>query len=468
MTGVRTGEAGERQANRRIEVLIAVALLLFTAPIIQVWSAQPASRYLFAVAVWDDHSLELDRYEYALGIDRAVVDGHIVSDKAPYQPLLSVPFYALYRLVGGQPVPTEIPEDPAFGLWWVSLWSSTVPAIALALLMRRLVQRVHPAYATRVALALAIGTVLLPFSSLLFGHMLAALGVFGGWYLLRDGDRTNGALVGAGALMAAAVGTEFTMIVAVAAVMVASIAVYRWRLIATCIGGLLGALPLLAYNALVFGSPFRVAYQGYLPNFQGEGALGVYNLRVPVPLEVARALIGDRGLLFLTPVMVLAIIGAVLAIRKHRSTSRDAWLALVLLVIFVVLTTGIDGIGGDTPGPRYLIPIIPFFALPLAEAWQRFPKACSITARIGGFFMVLASVTDPVLPGNAVNAPRLWIEMAARGAFGKSWPGLVLPSWSVLLFVAAGVAVLVKVLALDEGLRRPSRRAARPAPTADG
>jgi hypothetical protein len=58
--------------------------------------------------------------------------------------------------------------------------------------------------------------------------------------------------------------------------------------------------------------------------------------------------------------------------------------------------------------------------------------------------------------------------MAARGAFGPSWPGLVLPSWTVLLFVAAGIAVLVKVLALDEDLRRDAKRVARAATDAEG
>ena len=55
-------------------------------------------------AIWDDGTLVLDRYEAQLSVDRAVRDGHLYSDKAPGQPLLAVPFYAMYRGVGGEPV----------------------------------------------------------------------------------------------------------------------------------------------------------------------------------------------------------------------------------------------------------------------------------------------------------------------------------------------------------------------------
>src|SRR5206468_713422 len=98
--------------------------------------------------------------------------------KAPYQPLAAVPAYALYRALGGEGFPAQplqTGHETDVGLWFVTFWSATVPLAILIVMFRRHVARFHPDVAVKVALAMVFGTVLLPFGSLLFGHMLAAL-----------------------------------------------------------------------------------------------------------------------------------------------------------------------------------------------------------------------------------------------------------------------------------------------------
>ena len=80
--------------------------------------------------------------------------------------------------------------------WWRS-GRRPCPPSRSAILVRRVVERSHPDVATFVALALAFGTVLLPFSAWLFGHTLGALTVMGAWALLRPpATSTRAVLVG--------------------------------------------------------------------------------------------------------------------------------------------------------------------------------------------------------------------------------------------------------------------------------
>jgi len=204
----------------RKDVLLALGILLLAGPLMQEWFAQTAPRYTLTVAVVEDGSLELDPYQATLGLDQARYRGHTYSDKAPYQPLLAAPLLGVYLVAGGDAFPIPVGEEGAYfelhdvnhrGLWWVTLWSSTVPAMVLAIIIRRTVATVYPRQATVVAIALMVGTLLLPFASLLFGHVMAAMWVAAAWALLRGSELSARAAVGAGLCLGAAIGTEYTL-----------------------------------------------------------------------------------------------------------------------------------------------------------------------------------------------------------------------------------------------------------------
>ncbi len=461
---------GRRRRRWRTDILLALAVLAMAVPFLRDWSTQPASRYLYTVAVYEDHSFRLDPYARSLGLDYAVIDGHHYSDKAPYQPMAAVPAYALYRFLGGQAFPVDragvdVDTDADIGLWLVTVWSAAIPAALLMVLLHRHVARVYPDLAVKVPLALVFGTVLLPFSSLLFGHLLAALAGFAAWFLVRRPRPSAFALVAAGALLGAGIGVEYTQVVVAAVIGIAAIALLRARAGWVALGGLIGSIPLLVVNAATFGGPFKTAYQGYLPNFQGTGAFGVYNLVAPVPLEFGLALIGDRGLFSLTPVMILAVAGAAIAIRGRTPARIDAIVALVLLGLFLLVSTGIDGYGGDSPGPRYLVPVLAFFALPLAEAWRRWAALTAAMAIWSAFWMVLATITDPLYhrPGLA---PLNWLGDLVRGDTARSMPMELVGRVGVVVPVVLALGCAIVALRTDPGSPPGGRSAAVTADTA--
>lgn len=443
---------------------MALAILLLAGPVLDSWTAQPAPRYLLTVAVVDHGTLTLDVNAQRLGPDQAEFGGHVYSDKAPYQPLLAVPAYLAARAVGADAFTTPADGDQNLGdfhwaRWWVTLWSATAPAIVLCLLLRGLIAQVHPDVATPAALALSLGTLLLPFASALFGHVLAAAFLAGAWVLARGSAPTARRMLASGLLLGAAVGTEYPTVIPGAAIALAVLLAAGWAATAWLgLGAAAGVVPLLVYNWAAFGSPFETAYQGNLPNFQGSGAFGVYNLVGPQADELRKAMIGDRGLLTLTPICALALVGAVYAIARRTPTRRDAVMGLVVLAATWIMSAGIDGYGGSSPGPRYLIPALPFLAVPLAEAWRRVPRLCGAAAVVGLVPMLAATMTAPLVDTDYTRSARYWLDRVVRGELSVSVPGELLGTWALYLVVAGGLACAAMALVMDHraGRRSPS------------
>ncbi len=95
-------EAARRPSNATL-VALFILVVLALAPFMHPFGGQQASRYALTAAVWDHGTLEVTEYASLLFRDGAARDGAFYSDKAPGQPLLAVPFYGIYRLVGGDP-----------------------------------------------------------------------------------------------------------------------------------------------------------------------------------------------------------------------------------------------------------------------------------------------------------------------------------------------------------------------------
>src|SRR5690606_9543976 len=131
-------------------------------------------------ALVEHRSLQLDAYRDTLLVDRVELGGHVYSDKAPLQAFAAAPVYAAGRALGFESASVNRPRQN-LGLWWLTLWCSTIPGAALVVLMHRSARRVAPSGATLATVGMAFGTLLLPFSGELYGHVLSALLVYGSW-----------------------------------------------------------------------------------------------------------------------------------------------------------------------------------------------------------------------------------------------------------------------------------------------
>jgi hypothetical protein len=324
----------------------------------------------------------------------------------------------------------------------LSLWSVLLPAALLLVLVAATAERIEPGLGTLTAATLGLATLVLPFTGLFFAHVLSALLGFAAFALLwreRDGPPRLALLAAAGLLAGLAVTTEYPLALAGAVLGLYAIARPQplRRGLAYAAGVAVGVLPLLAYDWWAFGSPTHVSY-GDAAGAHAAHPPAFFGVTAPRPRVALELLLSSRGLLVLGPVIALGAAGAVLLYRRGRRA--EALVVGAVAVAFVLYDSGFWGpFGGWGPGPRYLIPMLPFLAVPLALAWRRWPLTTGALAAVSAGIMLAATATDPLLPDGA--DPARWWHLLVHGDFTRT---IALGIAPFVLLVAAAVVLVAR------------------------
>jgi hypothetical protein len=382
-------------ARKRIGLTAILSLVVAYAVVAQGAGWNQNAHYAL-VRAFADHTTIIDRTRYETGKfyptgDISYYRGHIYSNKAPGLAFASLPPYLVLKAVGkAKPVP-----DPTSRLWFLGLWTVVLPAGVLLLLTRRIGNEFETGFGTAAALTLGLATLVLPFSTLFFSHVLSATLGFTAFTLLWYERRSSGdlwCLAAAGALVGYGIATEFSC--AITAAVLGLYALARPRAVrraAAYIGGaLVGIAPLLAYNQWSVGSPFRLAYSN---SVLGPGQ--TYEFASPSFRQAVELLFGPVGLLRTTPVVALGAVGAVILYR--RGGRAEAAVISGVVLAFLIFNAAFGGaVGGSSPGPRYMIPTLPFLAAPLALVYRRFPVTTLLLAAASFIEMAAVTITHPV------------------------------------------------------------------------
>lgn len=398
------------------------------------------------IRAMSDGTPTIDRTRYETGAwyftgDISDYRGHVYSNKAPGFAFATFPAYQVMKAAGkAKPV-----QYPTGQLWFLSLWSVVLPACILLLLVRKIGDELEPGFGTAAAVTLGLATLILPFSTLFFSHLFSAMLGFAAfailWYERQGPPRL--AWVGAAGLLAGyAITTEFPN--AITAGVVGCYALARSgalrRGLAYGGGAILGLVPLLLYNQWAFGSPAHLSYQSTV----GFGPTGTLFLTTPSFRRAVEVLFAPVGLLRMTPIVVLGAVGTVLLYR--RGQRLEALLIGGIALAYLIFESSYKfPFGGSSPGPRQLIPILPFLALPLATAYRRLPVTTLALAIPSAVVMVAVTVTHPV---EYWEGYARWFHQVGEGNFsatilslfgGVSLDQLKLPSsthwYSLLLFL---------------------------------
>lgn len=417
--------------------VLALCLLwvVTVGPIVSDLSAQPAPRVALTGALVDDHDIKIDGYK--LGVDSTERDGHVYSDKALGQELLAVPVYVAARMAGAEPARVARAEAN-LTLWWVTLWSAGLPALAVICMVAVAGHRRGTPVPTPALATLAFGTMLLPFSANLYGHVLGGALGFAAWLVLDQAPPrwSRGAI--AGGLASVAVVVEYQLAI-VGVVLAAALLVRRhWTSLAGyLVAGLPSAVLVAVYHAAAFGSPFA---SGYGDKQEHEGA-SLLVTGLPRPTTMAAMLFGSRGLLIFTPVVAVGVVGLVL--RWRRTRDEAAMVALAVVAGFVLLQAGWQNPwGGDGPGPRYVIPMLPFLGLGLGWAWPRTPALVRRwVAGVSVVSMVSATVTYHLLSEGQLVLVGHIQTLATEGPNPTVWSIALGPlGWVIYALSVAGAA----------------------------
>ena len=416
--------------------------------------------------------------------DKAWVDGHFYSVKSPGMAALSTPLYKAIEAVGGDKlaraavdnaeqtahpkwtpdsvVPLEnygynverglrvqrIVEESTPIVWALTLLAAVFPAILLLLAVRWAADRFVPGYGTAAAITLGLATVVMTFASEFFSHVISAGFAFAAFCLLmreRDREPSLGLVAGAGLLAGLAVTFEFqTGLVGIVLFGYALSRRTDWlrRAAVYGAGAVAGSLPMLGFNYWAFGDPLKLAYGDAVafPGVSGHAVLGLnshgfFGITSPRFDSALSLLLAGRGLLVLTPIIVMAIVGTFMMRKNHRAEANTI---LAVAAVYFIYNSGYWlPFGGGTPGPRFLIPALPFVAIGLAYAYKRLPALTLGLAIPSALMMLVGTLTYPLLGKQGVGTWADWLvqgrlEHTVLTAFG------VTNAWlAVAPFVAA-------------------------------
>jgi hypothetical protein len=442
-----------------------------------------------------DGQAQIDSWHWETN-DKAWVDGHFYSVKSPGVAALTTPFYKAIDALGGEKlaraavtnerrtahpkwhpdsvVPLEnMGYDVQRGLrvqsrvegetpivWALTLIAAVIPGVLLLLGVRWAADRFVPGYGTAAAITLGVATIVMTFAAEFFSHVIAAGLAFAAFCVLmkeRDGPARPRMVFVAGLLAGLAVTFEFqTGLVGIVLIFYA-LARRSERLpraLAYVAGSVAGALPMLAFNAWAFGNPVKLAYSHAVtfPGQSGHDVLGLnshgfFGITAPRLDSAMDLLFAGRGLLVLTPIVVMSVVGVVL--MRRRGHRPEANVILAIAAIYFIYNSGYWlPFGGGTPGPRFLIPALPFLAIGLAFAYQRLPALTLGLAIPSALFMLVASLTYPLLGRQGTGMWADWLmegrlEHTVLTGFGVTNGWLAIAPFAV----AVGTAIVLAVRA---------------------
>lgn len=427
-------------------------VLVSAGPFIYLLRPQQASRYALTRALAEDSSVVLDPYAHLLDKDRAVKDGHTYSDKAPGQPMFAVPFLIAGRTLGFEPA-NEPRQEGSLDLWWITFWSATVFGAGLLVLMHQRVRHVVGEFSLVAPMALFFGSMLFPFSGLLFGHVMAAFLLYASFVVLQR-QIGGGHFFAAGLLAGSAVVVEYTAALGVVVLTVLVLARSTKKVAWWLAGGAVMAVPLGIYNYLAFGRPLRFSYQ--YTAFEGvvDNARPLLHMFTAATYEnVADLLFSGRGLLVATPILVCAVVAGIVRLKER---DMDAIVGVGMFCVFLLIPILWDNPwGGASPGPRYLTPAIPFLAVPLAWSWKRWPTVTRVAVALSVLTMAAALIVQAMPYSGFPAGLGVWLLLLSRGFTADTLWTIALGSWG---WIPHTVTVLCGLLAVWRFSRHETRR----------
>jgi len=423
-------------------------------------NAQVVTRLALTLSMLDRGTLNIDPWADRT-VDKAAFENHFYADKVPGHPLLALPAVALAKAVftvTGADLDITKPEVFSRYAWWATVGTNgLLSALAVAALFTTALRLgAGKPGALFGAIVLGFGSPFFGWSTAFFAHTVSAsLLLFAFALVLRDPafeppqtaspTRPLVGALGLGLLLGLIVIVDLTS--APMAVVTGLVALFpnrrhggshfRRQLAGMVLGGLLGVLPLLIYNWLIFGSPFKLGYSSVV-GFEGMQQ-GFFGITVPNPAVALELVFGSyRGLVPLAPVLLLVPFGW---FRMARTPPTRLALTVVLAAASIYLWINSSYVywnGGWSTGPRHLVPMLPFLALALCFTWPATPGGKAAAVLLLGVSLAMSAMGASVTmftPEDFRNpiADELWPRFIGEARWVRALP--LLPVWGVLLLM---------------------------------
>jgi hypothetical protein len=367
------------------------------------------------------------------GFDVSVHEGRIYPNKPPGTTLLALPAGWLSERV-----------ERGLGLdldaWWpltLRLYAMTVLSVGLlgaagGVVFRRVSSALFPELAppwhVGAALVFGLGSPIWPYATLLMDHvphavlLLAAFGLV--YSACAAGGRTRAwRLAGAGLAGGLAVVVNYSALLGVGPLAV--YAAIRLRSAGALAAGLAGLLPPLlllgAYHRVCFGGVLTIANAFQPESFQSKDAMALGVFGWPDPGVLLRLLFSEhRGLFVHAPALLVGVAG-LLAMLRGRRLRLEGVLFGAVTAAFLAMNASFNGWhGGSAFGPRYLVPAVPFLALPLAPLLRRWPRSVGAISLVSAGIALLGTTVDVQVPVKVRRPLTEYLIATAAGRAGST------------------------------------------------
>jgi hypothetical protein len=325
---------------------------------------------------------------HAEGNDLSIREGVIYSDRPPGTAILAAPWYLVGRILPPPIRPMVARYDEGHPPLAYLLMFPPMVGAATVVLIYGLLRRgynLSEFAAVMASTALALGTTLWKYGSVLYSHAPSALLILAGVILAISIVRAQRIRILQGALLGTVLGASVVVEYS-NAIYVAIVAIYltfgvgrrlAQNLPAIAAMGIAGALPitfLLIYNSVNFGSPFTTSYN-YAINYPWA-----VSFATTFDMALIRGLAGvlwygvdlanqsNQGLLRLMPILMIGAAGIWPYIRRRRA---EALFVLGLLAVYLLLFAKHHTFSGFTMDTRYLAPFLPLWMIPVGFTFEQ-------------------------------------------------------------------------------------------------
>lgn len=360
--------------------------------------------------------------------DKSFFRGRHYSNKAPASSFLAIPAFLAVRLAA-EAAAVDLPG--ALSLYLVTALTVSIPSVLFLLLLFRFWSAYTPEAPPRRAVLIlyGTGTMAWPYSTMYYGHIPAAICLFGAFMVIcqaRGGPSAARPLLAAGLLCGLAFALEYPTALISAGLLLYAAAVLRPsvrgpRMLLFFLGAALPAGFTLYYHGRCFGGPLQFPYyhETYpafaLAHQQGIAGVALPGNRAELLLFLRRLgqlLISPyRGLFFYSPFLVLGIWGMIrMAFEEKWRMEGRLFLALTAAYL-LFLAAFSDWEGGWSMGPRHLVPLLPFLATGVVYGLANSTKerrpawgaALAVLGLVSITLTFVGTVTFPYFPKEFLN-----------------------------------------------------------------
>ena len=338
---------------RKFYIVFFIINLLLSYFYVDIWTtnSNTASRALPIISFFENGSLQIDKYQEPIN-DKAHINGHYYTDKAPLPTFVVLPFFGILKAVG---LVKEV-DGSLFGTEVFMLGSficGSLPFVLFMLLALFAIRKKNPSVSPVFLVMMPFyGSFIFVFAGTYFAHIMSAFLLLVAYLFLKDKK-----YVLAGLFSGLAFLSDYTI-----ALVFPIWALQVWIKEKSFYKGFLfglGTVPaivfIMIYNFIFTGSPFEMLYKYH--NFQDLHTN--YGFNLPSLESIWGLTFSDyKGLFFYTPFLFLAFAG--ISKKYNFRAFAGHYLFYFSVVYFLVVASYFGWWGGWTYGPRLLFPVAVF------------------------------------------------------------------------------------------------------------